>query len=98
MQDPLRLIGENDSVLYDAIRNDRGIAFKDGALSVKTKLLIAMTLDAAEGSVSGVRALASLAMESGATKEEITEALRIAYFICGVGTTYTAAEALDGVI
>ncbi len=98
MQDPLKMFSEKDSVLYDSICNNRQMAFKEGAISSKNKLLIAMALDAVEGSASGVRALATMAMESGATKEEITETLRITYFICGVGTIYTAAQALDGLM
>jgi len=33
-------------------------------------------------------------MEAGATKEEITEALRVAQYLSGVGCVYTAAQAL----
>jgi alkylhydroperoxidase/carboxymuconolactone decarboxylase family protein YurZ len=33
-------------------------------------------------------------LETGATKEEITEALRVAQYISGIGCVYTAAQAL----
>jgi alkylhydroperoxidase/carboxymuconolactone decarboxylase family protein YurZ len=40
-----------------------------------------------------VRALAQQALNAGATKEEIMEAIRVAEYICGVGCIYTAAGA-----
>ena len=69
------------------------MAFSDGALSRNFKLLIAMALDASQGAVEGVRALAGQATKAGATKEEIGEAIRVAQYICGVGSVYTAARA-----
>jgi len=32
-------------------------------------------------------------MKAGATREEIVETLRVAQYICGVGSVYTAARA-----
>jgi alkylhydroperoxidase/carboxymuconolactone decarboxylase family protein YurZ len=55
-------------------------------------------LDAVHGASDGVQALAREAIEAGATKEEITEALRVAQYICGVGCVYTAARALREVL
>ncbi len=98
MHDPLKVIKEKDAPLFDQICKGRELAFKEGAISAKNKFLIAMTIDAVEGSVSGVRALAKMALDSGATKEEITEALRIAFFISGVVTTFTAAQALQDIL
>ena len=68
--------------------------FADGALSKKTKLLIAMVFDAADGAVGGVRGLAQRALNQGATKEEIGEALRVAYLMKGVGVAYIASQGL----
>ena len=55
---------------------------------------MAMALDASVGAVEGVKALTALAMKEGATKEEIGETLRVAQYISGVGSVYTAAHAL----
>lgn len=63
--------------------SSRELALKDGALSVKHKLLIALALDASLGAANGVKSLAGQAMAAGATKEEIFEALRVAYHISG---------------
>jgi alkylhydroperoxidase/carboxymuconolactone decarboxylase family protein YurZ len=69
-------------------------ATDDGALPKKFKLLIALSLDASHGASGGVTSLARQAMRAGATKQEILEALRVTYNVTGVGSIYTAAEAL----
>jgi len=53
-----------------------------------------MAFDASFGAVQGVKSLARQAIEAGATKEEIMETLRVAQYISGVGSVYTAAQAL----
>jgi alkylhydroperoxidase/carboxymuconolactone decarboxylase family protein YurZ len=70
-------------------------AFADGALPRKYKLLIGMAFDASHGAVNGVKSLAQQALEAGATQKEITEALRVAQHLSGVGCVYTAGRALD---
>lgn len=62
----------------------------------KFKLLIALALDASLGAVQGVRALAQEATQAGATRAEIMETLRVVYHVSGVGSVYTAAQALRG--
>jgi alkylhydroperoxidase/carboxymuconolactone decarboxylase family protein YurZ len=57
---------------------------------------MAMALDASQGTEEGVRSLALQALNAGATKEEIMEAIRVAQYICGVGCVYTAASAFKG--
>jgi alkylhydroperoxidase/carboxymuconolactone decarboxylase family protein YurZ len=37
-------------------------------------------------------------MKEGATKEEIAEALRVAYHLSGVGALYTASSGLKDVV
>ncbi|MBI4334253.1 MAG: carboxymuconolactone decarboxylase family protein [Chloroflexi bacterium] len=91
---PLKVFQKLDPELLKHVENTRALALADGALPRKYKLLIAMTLDATQGSVGGVASLARSAMEAGATREEIGEALRVGQYICGVGCIYTAAEAL----
>ena len=91
---PLEPIKNNDEQLIDQIENGRLLAFEEGELSKKNKYLIAMALDASHGAVKGVQSLASQAMQAGASKQEIMEALRVTAFISGVGSMYTAAEGL----
>lgn len=95
---PLSIIQETDAELFGGIEADRKSAFADGALGAKQKLLIAMALDAAHGAANGVTVLARRAVEAGATKQEIMETLRIVYYISGVGSMYTAAQGLEGVL
>jgi len=95
---PLRVYEQLDPKLLNLVDNTRDMALADGALPRKVNLLIAMVLDAVHGASDGVQALAREAIEAGATKEEITEALRVAQYICGVGCVYTAARALREVL
>ncbi len=91
---PLKVFERIDPEFLKLVENTRAFALSEGALSRKFKLLIAIALDAAHGSVNGVNSLAKEAMKAGATKEEITEAVRVAQFISGVGSTYTAGRGL----
>ena len=91
---PLDLFKRIDPDFFEHIDNAREFALADGVLPKKYKLLIAMALDSAKGTVHGVKGLAQEAMEAGATKDEITETLRVAQLVSGVGTMYTAGRAL----
>ncbi len=97
-EDPLNVFRKLDSEFLKKIENGRDFTFADGVLSRKYKLLVAMALDASVGAVEGVKVLAQLAMDAGATKEEIAEVLRVTNYISGVGSTYTAAHALKDII
>jgi alkylhydroperoxidase/carboxymuconolactone decarboxylase family protein YurZ len=94
-ENPLKVFENVDPELLSVVEKTRELALSDGALPRKIKFLIAMALDASHGAVDGVKSLARAAMHAGATKEEVTEALRVAQFISGVGSVYTAARALD---
>jgi len=93
-EDPLKILEKLDPELLKLVENTNRFALADGALPRKFKLLIAMALDASLGAIQGVKALARAAIQAGATKEEITEAVRVANYISGVGSVYTSAEAL----
>ena len=87
-ENPLQTIEQLDPELLKLMQDGQQLAMSDGALPRKFKLLIAMVLDAAHGAEGGVGALARLAMQDGATKEEIAEALRVAQYVTGVGSIY----------
>lgn len=91
---PLQIFEKTDPQLLKLIESSEKLALGDGALPRKYKLLIAMALDAAHGATGGVTALARQAMRAGATKEEVSEALRVVYYINGVGSIHTAAPAV----
>ena len=90
---PLKIFERIDSELLKLVQSTNSLALSEGALPRKFKLLMAMALDASVGATEGVRALAEQAMKAGATTQEITEAIRVAQYICGVGCVYTAARA-----
>jgi len=92
-EDPLKVFEQLDPELRDLVRDTNAFALADGALPRKVKFLIAMALDSAHGTVEGTRALADQAMKAGASKEEIAETIRVAHYISGVGSVYTAAHA-----
>ncbi|MFC1485608.1 carboxymuconolactone decarboxylase family protein [Candidatus Latescibacterota bacterium] len=91
---PLKVIENNDPGFFRLIEDTREQALSEGAVPRKYKLLTALALDASQGTVQGVRSLTQAAIHAGAKKEEIMEILRVAHYICGVGSTYTAAHAL----
>ena len=93
-ENPLQTIIDEDSELFNLLQDSYKLAFAEGKIPVKYKILIAMSLDAAHGAVDGVKALAKQAMQAGATKEEVIEAIRVTYYICGAGGAYPASIAL----
>ncbi len=97
-QNPLEVFKRIDPAFFEHVDNSHEFALGDGVLSKKFKLLIAMALDSAAGTVDGVKSLAQAAMKAGATEQEITETLRVAQYISGVGTTYTAGRALTEIL
>lgn len=89
---------DNDPVFFAMLENSRELSFVEEGIPLKYKFLIAMALDAANGAVEGVKVLALQAIEAGATKEEVMQAIRITQYIFGVGSAYTASKALDDVL
>ena len=92
---PLDVLEKMDPQLVKQVKDSKTLAIMDGALSKKVKLLIAMALDAAHGTESGVKSLGSQAMQAGATKEELLETLRVAHYVAGAGAVFTAAHAIE---
>jgi len=97
-ENPLKVFEKLDPEFLRLVEDTGNFALSDGALPKKFKLLIAMALDTSVGAVQGVKALAQAAMQAGATKEEIREALRVAQYISGVGSVYTAAQAIEEIL
>ena len=95
-ENPLKIFEKLDPELLKLVDSTKGLALNDGALPRRVKLLMAMALDASQGTEEGVRSLAQQALNAGATKEEIMEAIRVAQYICGAGCVYTAASAFKG--
>jgi alkylhydroperoxidase/carboxymuconolactone decarboxylase family protein YurZ len=89
---PLDAYKEFDVKIIEQNEKLMGLAFSEGALSLKFKLLIAMAIDVENGALEGANALGKRAQKMGATKEEIMETLRIAYLIGGTRVLFTSAQ------
>ena len=69
----------HDPDFIELVDKLRTFVYAPGALDTKTKMLIAMCLDAQANHPHGVGALAKRARAAGATEDEIKEALRVTY-------------------
>ncbi|HET6487367.1 MAG TPA: carboxymuconolactone decarboxylase family protein [Spirochaetia bacterium] len=90
----LSTIARLDPAFMEQVRRTEALVYSDGALPRKFKLLVAMAFDATHGAVSGVKSLAAAAMKAGATKEEVAEVLRVAAYLGGAGSLYSASQGL----
>jgi AhpD family alkylhydroperoxidase len=97
-EDPLATVKKLDPQFMKHIADTDALVYADGALPRCIKLLIAMAFDAANGAPGGVRALAEQALKAGATKEQIAEALRVAFHLSGVGSLYAASFGLKDLL
>jgi alkylhydroperoxidase/carboxymuconolactone decarboxylase family protein YurZ len=91
---PLKTLERLDPKLLSLVEDMRQLAFDDGALPKKFKFLIALALQTALLADGGIKSFAQLAMQAGATKEEIAEVLRVVEYINGAASIYTASWAL----
>lgn len=64
------------------------------ALSSREKLLIAMVLDAAANKPNGARLYGEKAVQAGATREQVLDALKVLRMFAGRPALVTGAEAL----
>ena len=83
-------IKNSDPELYELITSKYDLVMRPGAIDLKTKLLIFLAVDAFAGS-SGVKPIAEIAKKLGAGKDEILEAMRIAYSVAGNRVLHTAS-------
>ncbi|KGK97863.1 4-carboxymuconolactone decarboxylase [Methanococcoides methylutens] len=97
-ENPLQVIIDSDADFFQLLEDTRITSFEEDGIPLKYKLLMAMVLDASKGAVNGVTSLAVQAMEAGATKEEVMQAVKVTHYICGVGSVYVAANALKDVL
>ena len=77
---------KRNKLLYEAVIKVSEAAFSGDALDHKTKLLIALALDAVLGSDHGVASLARQIRSVGGTDAEINDALSVAYYVAGMNT------------
>lgn len=74
----LAKLRKRDPELFESVHKMLQKVMSPGTLDVKTKLLIAIAVDAAKGARPGVENLSKQARRAGVTDEEISEALAVA--------------------
>jgi alkylhydroperoxidase/carboxymuconolactone decarboxylase family protein YurZ len=97
-QHPLSTLERLDPKLLHLVEQTREFAFSEGALPKKFKFLIALALEASMLADGGIKSFAQLAMQAGATKEEIVEVLRVVQYIQGAASIYTSSLALEELV
>ena len=70
-------------------------AFADGALEVKTKELIALAIGVVEGCDGCIASHAQAAARSGATRQEVAEAIGVTFLMKGGPATIHGPRAYD---
>ena len=83
----------NDPDLAKLFIANRNFIMAGGALSAKTKTLMAMLCDAMRGRETGAAEMADRARGLGASEDEIAETLRVAYLMGGLAALVTGANA-----
>ncbi len=76
-------LGKIDADLAKRVGEQMGSVMAPGALDVKTKALIALAISASHGRRIGVANIARLARSTGATDQEILEAVKVAWIAAG---------------
>ena len=82
----LELISKQQPEVIAALYRLKGAVFKEGALSVKEKELIAVAVTALLKCDECLAVHASKAVEAGATKDELRESLLVAMYLAGPST------------
>jgi alkylhydroperoxidase/carboxymuconolactone decarboxylase family protein YurZ len=91
----LQQLDEKDPEFGELVSQARMQSRADGALSAKTKALIAMALDAGMDHPNGVESLSAAARAEGATDEEILETIELVTSMCGLQGLATGMHAFE---
>ena len=94
-QNPIDIYKQYDPEIIECYKNLQNVTYGEGALKPKFKLLIALAIDIEHGAMQGAIALGRQAITVGASKEEIVEAMRVAYQIGGNRALFTSAQVLQ---
>jgi AhpD family alkylhydroperoxidase len=78
-------------MFLDSYQNNKA----DGVIPKKYKELMVMAVGMATGTATTMNVHSKLAVQNGATIEEITEVIRMIFFTCGVTKLLPILEQLD---
>jgi alkylhydroperoxidase/carboxymuconolactone decarboxylase family protein YurZ len=87
------VIADTDPRLSDWLTEGREFILSDGALPAKVKALMAMLCDALLAHEDGVKAISDRARAMGASEDEISETIRVAFLMGGLPALSTGANA-----
>ena len=93
MPPSLKILQEHDPQYQKVFGPLFETTFSPGALDVKTKMLIAMCVNASTGMGYGCSEIAKILEGMGTGKEEIAEALRVAATVRAIQGVVTGSEA-----
>lgn len=88
------LLASHSPELDKQNRNDQDFLNRDGALSSREKLLLAMALDSMANKPAGARGYGERAVKAGASKEQLLDVLTLVRMYAGRGALATGCEAL----
>ena len=91
----LKILKEHDPELRKLFQPIFELTFAPGALDPKTKLLIAMAVNASTGMGYGCSEIAKLLRDMNVKDKEITEALRFATTVGAIQGIVTGSEAYN---
>ena len=91
----IQILAEHDPKYGDIFEQLFNVTFSPGVLDVKTKMLIAMGVNASTGMGYGCSEIAKILEKQGVTKEEISEALRVASTVRAIQGVVTGSEAYN---
>ncbi len=89
---------EKEPRMYELVMKMEGHVWDDGALTRKTKKLIAIAIAAALRDQHAVHAQLAGASKLGVTKAEVEEALRVAFLLAGMPAYVYGKAQLDEVM
>jgi alkylhydroperoxidase/carboxymuconolactone decarboxylase family protein YurZ len=89
---------EKEPAMYDLVMKFEGHVWDDGALTRKTKKVIAIAIAAALRDEHAVHAQLAGAKNLGVTKAEIEEGLRVAFLLAGMPAYVYGKAQLDDVM
>lgn len=82
----LALLAKQDPSVVRALYKLKNEVFKDGALSKREKELIAVAISCFQKCETCLEVHADLALEEGATREQLREAMTVAMYLTGPST------------
>ena len=91
----LKILDEHDPEYGKIFEQLFNATFSPGVLDVKTKMLIAMGVNASTGMGYGCSEIAKILEHQGITKKEISEALRVASTVKAIQGVVTGSEAYN---